>query len=182
MAQLPGRWGPAVRRATDMNARKTGLVIGLAAMLMLTGVGGATASAERGSDGPCPKGSAACTPADVAKAEEAKRDAKKKEFRDGKPGCSPEKVDKFGKDKRSEGPSEAAVAKALAGELGVEYKRALKAIKEINALNKEGRADPESAAFARVAEHLGVSPKRLLKALRNIKLAFAKSEGEVREG
>ncbi|NUP78882.1 MAG: hypothetical protein HOV96_15190 [Nonomuraea sp.] len=150
-----------------MNVRRTGLVAGMAVALTLAGSGAVSASAAD----PCAKTSTTCSPADVAKEAQGEK-PQGKEF-DRKPGCSAEKPDKSGK--QPQGVTPEVVAKALAAELGVGYDRALRAVKELDALNEQGRVDPESPGFRAIARHLGVSPKRLIQALRNVKRSLVES-------
>ncbi|NUP38302.1 MAG: hypothetical protein HOY76_15110 [Streptomyces sp.] len=154
-----------------MNVRRTGLVAGMAVALTLAGSGAVSASASASAADPCANTSTTCSPADVAKEAQGEK-PQGKEF-DRKPGCSAEKSDKYGKQPHEITPE--AIAKALAAELGVGYDRALRAVKELDALNEQGRVDPESPGFRAVARHLGVSPKRLIQALRNVKRSLAES-------
>ncbi|MEV4374333.1 hypothetical protein AB0J71_45265 [Nonomuraea sp. NPDC049637] len=177
-----------------MNPRKTALALGAAAALTLAASGAAPAAAA----GPCAQVSSTCSPADVAKDHAGAKTADGKagvrtdvrtdvrkdpgggKPRDGGPGCGPEKTDQRGKpgepDKKGHGLSREAFAKALAAELGVGYDRALRAVKELDALTEKGRVDPDSAGFGAVAGHLGVTPDRLEQALRNVKRALAGTE------
>ncbi|MFF0869678.1 hypothetical protein ACFYUV_48535 [Nonomuraea sp. NPDC003560] len=181
-----------------MNPRKTALALGTAAALTLAASGAVPAAAA----GPCAQVSSTCSPADVAKDHAGEKTADVKagvkagvrtdvrtdvrkdpgggKPRDGRPGCGPEKTDHPGKpgkpDNKDNGISQEAFAKALAAELGVGYDRALRAVKELDALTEKGRVDPDSAGFGAVAEHLGVTPDRLEQALRNVKRALAGAE------
>ncbi|MER6583319.1 hypothetical protein [Nonomuraea sp. NPDC001023] len=174
-----------------MNPRKTALALGAAAALTLAASGAVPAAAA----GPCAQVSSTCSPADVAKDHagadgkagvrtdvrtDVRKDPGGGKPRDGGPGCGPEKTDQRGKpgepDKKDHGLSREAFAKALAAELGVGYDRALRAVKELDALTEKGRVDPDSAGFGAVAGHLGVTPDRLEQALRNVKRALAGTE------
>ncbi|MFI7466145.1 hypothetical protein [Nonomuraea sp. NPDC049646] len=168
-----------------MNPRKTALALGTAAALTLAASGAVPAAAA----GPCAQVSSTCSPADVRADAGAdlkthvkidvrtERDPGGGKPRDGKPGCGPEKSDKRGKfGEKDHGISREAFAKALAAELGVGHDRALRAVKELDALSEKGRVDPDSAGFGAVAAHLGVTPDRLEQALRNVKRALAASE------
>lgn len=154
-----------------MNVRRTGLAVGMAAALTLTGAGAVSAKTAD----PCARTSTTCSPADVVEPDDVVKEPDGK-----KPGCSPEKLgksdksDKFGKEVH--GITQAALAKALAAELDVDYERALRAVKELDALGGNGRVEPNSSGFRAIAKHLGVSPKRLLQALENVKRSFAESE------
>ncbi|MEV4392882.1 hypothetical protein [Nonomuraea sp. NPDC049607] len=185
-----------------MNARKTALALGTAAALTLTGSGALPAAAAGPcaqvsatcSPADVAEAHAGEKVVDVRKdpADEKSGDVRKDpgdgkpgredRHRDGKPGCGPDKPgkpDKSGKpgkgDKKDRGISQEAIAKALAAELGVAHDRALRAVKELDALSEKGRVDPGSAGFRAVAEHLGVTPDRLERALRNVKRSLAKS-------
>ncbi|MEU1726623.1 hypothetical protein [Nonomuraea sp. NPDC005692] len=170
-----------------MYPRKTALALGTAAALTLAAAGAVPATAA----GPCARVSSTCSPADVAKDHTGEKSADVQSGvrpdvrkgpgggkpRDGRPGCGPDRFDKPGKPgDKDHGVSQEAFAKALAAELGIGYDRALRAVKELDALTKKGRVDPGSAGFGTVAEHLGVTPDRLERALRNVKRALAGAE------
>ncbi|MCK2214827.1 hypothetical protein MF672_013640 [Actinomadura sp. ATCC 31491] len=140
---------------------RTALVMATVATLLLGGSSGALAAS-----GPRHPGKDEIRPPAVVKQD----DFKKRE------ACGTDTKDPVRK--KQTRADQLKIAKALADELGVSLGKAMRAVKELDALSEQGGVDIDSAEFAAIAERLGVSPARLDKAMRAVKRAFAENEGQ----
>jgi hypothetical protein len=78
----------------------------------------------------------------------------------------------FGTTAGKDGTAGPAFAAALASHLGVSTSAAQRALKQLQALGRDG-IDPASPAFAAIARDLGVSASRLAAALGEAKQSLA---------
>ena len=157
-----------------MDRRKAGLAAGMVLVLVLGGSGAQAASPQRDpADYPC-KGTATCSPADLAKLKEeaAKSEAAKSETaKVADPGADGSRCS--ADVKQPDSPDSGDLAQALADALGIGLDRAAAAVDDLKRVFPTGRIEPDSPKFAGVAARLGVPADRLNEALKSIKRANA---------